>query len=212
MLEIDRASAGRMIDRMEKAGWVERRPDSGDRRIKRLYLTPQARSKSTPRCGRSPKPRSTTRSAPLSATGARAEFTRMTAAGQGPAAGAGRSRRHEPASRRRRRHAAAGALHSSCVAAAGWPSRAACSGGCRAAATSVTENAYVKAHIVQIAPEVSGQVRRVLVRDHARRRGRRDAAHASNRGPSGWRSTAPRPSSTPPAPRSRPCARPGARR
>ena len=29
-----------------------------------------------------------------------------------------------------------------------------------------TENAYVKAHIVQIAPEVSGQVRRVLVRDH----------------------------------------------
>ena len=30
-----------------------------------------------------------------------------------------------------------------------------------------TENAYVKAHIVQIAPEVSGQVRRVPVRDHA---------------------------------------------
>jgi len=29
-----------------------------------------------------------------------------------------------------------------------------------------TENAYVKAHIVQIAPEVSGQVRRVLARDH----------------------------------------------
>ena len=30
-----------------------------------------------------------------------------------------------------------------------------------------TENAYVKAHIVQIAPEVSGQVRRVPVHDHA---------------------------------------------
>ena len=29
-----------------------------------------------------------------------------------------------------------------------------------------TDNAYVKAHIVQIAPEVSGQVRRVLVHDH----------------------------------------------
>lgn len=29
-----------------------------------------------------------------------------------------------------------------------------------------TENAYVKAHIVQIAPEVAGQVRRVLARDH----------------------------------------------
>src|SRR3989440_5166576 len=30
-----------------------------------------------------------------------------------------------------------------------------------------TDNAYVKAHIVQIAPEISGQVRRVPVRDHA---------------------------------------------
>src|SRR5215218_7031477 len=30
-----------------------------------------------------------------------------------------------------------------------------------------TDNAYVKAHIVQIAPEISGQIRRVLTRDHA---------------------------------------------
>ena len=43
MLEIDRASAGRMIDRMEKNGWVERRPDNGDRRINRLHLTADAR-------------------------------------------------------------------------------------------------------------------------------------------------------------------------
>jgi MarR family transcriptional regulator for hemolysin len=43
MLEIDRASAGRMIDRMEKAGWVERRADGTDRRIKRLHLTSGAR-------------------------------------------------------------------------------------------------------------------------------------------------------------------------
>ena len=43
MLEIDRASAGRMIDRMEKAGWVERRADSVDRRINRLHLTVDAR-------------------------------------------------------------------------------------------------------------------------------------------------------------------------
>jgi MarR family transcriptional regulator, transcriptional regulator for hemolysin len=43
MLEIDRASAGRMIDRMEKAGWLERRADEGDRRINRLHLTPAAR-------------------------------------------------------------------------------------------------------------------------------------------------------------------------
>ena len=44
MLELDRASAGRMIDRMENGGWLERRPDPVDRRIKRLHLTPHARS------------------------------------------------------------------------------------------------------------------------------------------------------------------------
>lgn len=43
MLEIDRASAGRMIDRMEKAGWVERRADAVDRRVKRLYLSVHAK-------------------------------------------------------------------------------------------------------------------------------------------------------------------------
>ena len=43
MLEIDRASAGRMIDRMQKNGWVERRADSEDRRINRLFLTADAR-------------------------------------------------------------------------------------------------------------------------------------------------------------------------
>jgi MarR family transcriptional regulator for hemolysin len=43
MLEIDRASAGRMIDRMEKGGWLERRPDAGDRRVNRLFLTGEAR-------------------------------------------------------------------------------------------------------------------------------------------------------------------------
>lgn len=43
MLEIDRASAGRMIDRMEKGRWVERRPDTVDRRVNRLFLTPEAR-------------------------------------------------------------------------------------------------------------------------------------------------------------------------
>jgi DNA-binding MarR family transcriptional regulator len=42
MLEIDRASAGRMIDRMQKNGWVERRADDGDRRINRLHLTADA--------------------------------------------------------------------------------------------------------------------------------------------------------------------------
>ncbi len=43
MLEIDRANAGRLIDRMEKGGWLERRPDGSDRRIWRLHLTGEAR-------------------------------------------------------------------------------------------------------------------------------------------------------------------------
>ena len=43
MLEIDRASAGRMIDRMQKSGWIERRADGLDRRIWRLHLTSEAR-------------------------------------------------------------------------------------------------------------------------------------------------------------------------
>ena len=43
LMEVERASAGRMIDRMERNGWVERRPDRGDRRINRLHLTDEAR-------------------------------------------------------------------------------------------------------------------------------------------------------------------------
>ncbi len=43
MLEVEKATAGRMIDRMEKRGWVERRADTADRRVNRLYLTPEAR-------------------------------------------------------------------------------------------------------------------------------------------------------------------------
>src|SRR4029079_18346493 len=47
MLEVDRASAGRLIDRMERAGWLERRADDTDRRINRLHLTPEARKAHT---------------------------------------------------------------------------------------------------------------------------------------------------------------------
>ena len=42
MLEVDKATAGRMVDRMEKKGWVVRRPDKTDRRINRLDLTAEA--------------------------------------------------------------------------------------------------------------------------------------------------------------------------
>ncbi len=42
MLEVERATAGRMIDRLEQKNWVQRRADPADRRVKRLHLTPEA--------------------------------------------------------------------------------------------------------------------------------------------------------------------------
>jgi DNA-binding MarR family transcriptional regulator len=43
LLEIRPMTLGRQIDRMEEAGWLERRPDPADRRARRLYLTGKAR-------------------------------------------------------------------------------------------------------------------------------------------------------------------------
>ena len=42
LLEVRPITLARLIDRMEEAGWVERRRDPGDRRAVRLYLTRQA--------------------------------------------------------------------------------------------------------------------------------------------------------------------------
>src|SRR6202049_1642455 len=42
MLEVEKATAARMIDRMEKKGWVWPRPDAADRRVNRLHLTAEA--------------------------------------------------------------------------------------------------------------------------------------------------------------------------
>ena len=42
IIEVERASAGRMIDRLEANGWVERRALDRDRRVKRVFLTPEA--------------------------------------------------------------------------------------------------------------------------------------------------------------------------
>jgi DNA-binding MarR family transcriptional regulator len=42
ILEIEKASAGRLIDRMEVKGWLQRRDDASDRRVNRLHLTPAA--------------------------------------------------------------------------------------------------------------------------------------------------------------------------
>jgi DNA-binding MarR family transcriptional regulator len=39
ILEIENITLGRLIDRMEEAGWVERRPDRNDRRARLLYMT-----------------------------------------------------------------------------------------------------------------------------------------------------------------------------
>ena len=42
MMEVERATAGRMIDRLVANGWVERRAEPDDRRVKRVYLTAEA--------------------------------------------------------------------------------------------------------------------------------------------------------------------------
>lgn len=39
LMEIEKAPAGKIVDRMEEKGWVERRPDPLDRRINRIHLT-----------------------------------------------------------------------------------------------------------------------------------------------------------------------------
>ncbi len=41
-LEMEPIAIGRVIDRLQKAGFVERRADPADRRAWRLYLTPRA--------------------------------------------------------------------------------------------------------------------------------------------------------------------------
>jgi len=43
LLEIEKAPAGRLIDRMQAKGWLERRADRSDRRVNRLHLTPKAK-------------------------------------------------------------------------------------------------------------------------------------------------------------------------
>jgi len=42
-LEIEKTTAGRLIDHIEKSAWVERRPIAGDRRLWGVHLTEQAR-------------------------------------------------------------------------------------------------------------------------------------------------------------------------
>lgn len=39
LMEIEKPSLGRLLDRLEAKSWIRREPDSVDRRIKRIYLT-----------------------------------------------------------------------------------------------------------------------------------------------------------------------------
>lgn len=39
VMEVEKATAGRMIDKLEENGWLERRADESDRRINRIYMT-----------------------------------------------------------------------------------------------------------------------------------------------------------------------------
>ena len=43
ILEVESITLGRHVDRLEETGWLERRPDPGDRRAWRLFLTDKAR-------------------------------------------------------------------------------------------------------------------------------------------------------------------------
>jgi DNA-binding MarR family transcriptional regulator len=39
ILEIEKATLGRLLDRLEQKGWIQRQADAGDRRVKRVFLT-----------------------------------------------------------------------------------------------------------------------------------------------------------------------------
>ena len=43
-LEVGRATAGQLVDRMVKGGWVERSPSLDDRRLQIVTATPKARA------------------------------------------------------------------------------------------------------------------------------------------------------------------------
>jgi DNA-binding MarR family transcriptional regulator len=44
LLDIERPTLGRLLDRLEVKGWIARRADRNDRRAKRLYLTGEVQS------------------------------------------------------------------------------------------------------------------------------------------------------------------------
>ena len=43
LLEIEPISVSRLLDRMEEGGWIERRPDATDRRVRMIFPTDKSR-------------------------------------------------------------------------------------------------------------------------------------------------------------------------
>lgn len=43
ILDVGKVTVGGLVERLEEANWVERRPDAADRRAKRVYLTAKSR-------------------------------------------------------------------------------------------------------------------------------------------------------------------------
>jgi DNA-binding MarR family transcriptional regulator len=43
-MDLEKATLGRLLDRLEEKGWIERRADPVDRRVKRVYLTDTVQS------------------------------------------------------------------------------------------------------------------------------------------------------------------------
>ena len=39
LLEVEKATLGRLLDRMEQKGWIRREDDAADRRVRRVHLT-----------------------------------------------------------------------------------------------------------------------------------------------------------------------------
>jgi DNA-binding MarR family transcriptional regulator len=46
ILEVEKATLGRLLDRLEQKGWIRRKADAGDRRAKRVFLTEEVEARS----------------------------------------------------------------------------------------------------------------------------------------------------------------------
>lgn len=44
LLEVEPISVSRLVDRMEEAGWIERRADDNDRRVRNIFLTDKSQA------------------------------------------------------------------------------------------------------------------------------------------------------------------------